>query len=430
MKKYELEANNCYIDVYHDDCLERLKKFKSNFFHSCVIDPPYLIKFMNQKWDGKDSVAHTVELWREVLRVLRPGGYCIAFASTRTYHILATVMQKAGFVPKNMGIWCTGQGMSKGLNISKGIDNHFKAKRKVVGYRKGQGNNYNKNTGKWGFKVNEKVPIELSATKKAKLYEGFKVNEKVPIELSATKKAKLYEGFNTQLKPAIEPFTIFQKPISEKNIVLNILRWNTGAFNIDACRIKSSVTDQANMAKVVGFNKSYSHGESSLSLTGGKNGSLHRRDRSKFDSTKGRWPANLILDDSKQVRELFPHTKSGAVKTTMKRKSPNKVYGGGLSKIGDPITLQDKEANEGSAARFFYVCKANKRDRNGSKHNTIKPIKLMRYLVRLITPPDGITLDCFAGTGTTGFAASLEGFDCVLIEKEKEYILDILKRFD
>ena len=189
------------------------------------------------------------------------------------------------------------------------------------------------------------------------------------------------EGRGTALKPAYEPIVLARKPLSEKTVAANVLRWGTGALNIDATRIGN-------------------------------------------ETSQGRWPANLCHDGSQQVLDLFPHTKTGSimphhVRTTSKTKNA----------YGERAALSESFAgDEGSAARFFYSAKASKTDRAGSKHPTVKPVSLMQWLVRMVTPPGGIILDPFAGSGTTGAAALLEGVNAILIERETEYIADIKRR--
>ena len=222
-----------------------------------------------------------------------------------------------------------------------------------------------------------------------------------------------WKGWGTALKPAYEPIVLARKPLSEKTVAANVLRWGTGALNIDACRIEG----------VKGVPASPCQQDSKIY---GKGASLTKGDTAGFDPNAGRWPANLCHDGSQGVLDLFPHTKSGTispdnVRTTSKtknaygeRKAPSEYFPG----------------DEGSAARFFYCPKASKQDRAGSKHPTVKPINLMRWLIRMVTPPNGIILDPFGGSGTTGEAAMCEGISAILIEREAEYISDIKRRIE
>lgn len=412
MKAYYLNINDIYVDIVRSDNLRYLKTLKSNSVGVCVTDPPYEIAFMHSakhKWD-KNSRAHTVELWREIFRVLKPGAFVLSFAATRTYDLLCASLRKAGFIKKDMFVWCYASGMPKGVNVSKAIDKHLGAKRKKVK----QYNIKNPPNLVGGANKGSDRPWRQRALEK-----GYhEVDDNNPV----TKEAKQWDGYFSGIKPAIEPIAVFQKPISESTIVKNILKWNVGAYNVDACRIKANEKD-IKAAKVPQPKFNSKNGKVYNMKTGeGRNGQT-------FDLSKGRFPSNVYLEDHEEIKSLFPYTKSGAVKTTMKRKKSNQIYGLGLSKVGNPITLQDIEANEGSASRFFFQAKANKQDRNGGKHITVKPIKLMRELVRLVTPNGETVLDPFSGTGTTGMAAYLEGFDSIMIEQSKEYVEDIKNRF-
>lgn len=222
---------------------------------------------------------------------------------------------------------------------------------------------------------------------------------------------------NTALKPAYEPIILARKPIEESTIAKNVMKYGIGGINIDGCRINGIVP-----STIQGQSKN----------RGIIYGTDQRNQKIFEPNNLGRWPANFIIDDSEEVLKLFPYTKSGELKTTHIRKSENKVYGKDLSKSGISPTLLDIDKNEGSAARFFYCAKASPQDRNEglekdveNKHETVKPLDLMKYLVRLITPKKGVVLDCFCGS--TGRAAVLEGFDCILID-ENEESLDIAKK--
>jgi site-specific DNA-methyltransferase (adenine-specific) len=237
------------------------------------------------------------------------------------------------------------------------------------------------------------------------------------------KSHNLGNGWGTALKPAWEPICLARKPLSESTVAANVLRWGTGALNIDGCRIPSSSADQKAMERVVGFNKSYSNGEPSISLEGGADGSLHKRDRSEFDGSKGRWPANLCHDGSPEVLEGFPDA-NGA--SSNGRNGVAGVYQDGIG-VAQQVPGY---ADSGSAARFFYTAKADADDRLNSKHPTVKPVDFMQWLVRLVCPKGATVLDPFAGTGTTGAASFIEGRRCVLIEREVEYLADIERRME
>jgi site-specific DNA-methyltransferase (adenine-specific) len=216
------------------------------------------------------------------------------------------------------------------------------------------------------------------------------------------------------LKPANEPIVLARRPLSEATVAANVLRWETGALNIDGCRIDGGLRP----------GRSSKESKSGLSGTSGVYGSFAVRGSIAIEDTAlGRWPANVVHDGSDEVLDLFPESSVTGI-----RKKPDRAP---VAPASTPFT-RGKNAPEytdsGSTARFFYSAKASKAERCGSKHPTIKPIALMRWLMRLVTPPGGLVLDPFAGSGTTGEAAFREGFRAVLIEREAEYQADIIRR--
>lgn len=230
-----------------------------------------------------------------------------------------------------------------------------------------------------------------------------------------------WQGWGTALKPAWEPIVLARKPLIG-TVAENVLEHGTGAINIDGCRVESSQEDQDYMLeRVGGFNNTKSIGGNGI-LGGGE-----VLDRSvTFDPTKGRFPANIIHDGSDEVVGCFPNAIGQIAKSVEDgRPHGNSVYS--PMKHGGPTHIPRIEESK-SAARFFYCAKASKSERSGSKHPTVKPIALMQYLCRLITPPSGVVLDPFAGSGTTGVAALREGFSPILIEREDEYVEDIKRR--
>ena len=219
-----------------------------------------------------------------------------------------------------------------------------------------------------------------------------------------------------KLTPNMELITLARKPLSERTVAANVLRWGTGALNIDMTRIMT--TDNVHIAT------------GSTGFGAGRKNNYEKgtgaRGRQYSQEARGRWPSNVAHDGSDEVLALFPETKSGILAQHHVRKGKSQIGTFDIrDRTGEPIqTFGD----EGSAARFFYTAKASELDRIGSHHPTVKPVSLMRWLVRLITPPNGTVLDMFAGTGTTGQAAMLEGFKSVLIEREVEYVEDIERR--
>lgn len=372
------------ITLYHGDCLRVLRKLPDNSVDSAVMDPPYHLSsvvkrfgsenaapaksgatgafkrasagFMGKKWDGGD-IAFRPAVWKQVYRVLKPGGYLIAFASSRGYGRMQVAIEKAGFDTHPMFAWIFGQGFPKATRI------------------------------------------------KAEGYDGFRYGKQ-------------------STKPAMEPIYMGQKPFSEENGTANILKWGTGAVNIDACRVGTEDEMREGASKLWSH---YREGEASAERRytdeGGTNFAMKPGPRG--GSPDGRWPANVIHDGSDEVMASFPSTVSGS--------RAEGEYGLIGSTVYNPVGTRPMPAVEGdagSAARFFYTAKADAEDRIGSKHPTVKPLDLVQYLVRFVTPPRGVVLDCFAGTGTTGEAAWRENMRAILIEKDPESIADIVARID
>ena len=334
--------------IVNEDCIKHLKTIEDNYFDSVVTDPPYELGFMGKYWDST-GIAFTTELWKEVYRTLKPGGYLLSFSASRNYHRMAVAIEDSGFEIRDQIMWIYGSGFPKSLNIGKQIDKKLGNKRISLGkYKTPDGGQ------------------ELST------YNNWKdstVQERRWPEV--TKGDSEWEGWGTALKPAHEPICMARKPISEKSVADNVLKHGTGGINIDGCRVELSKDDNL---------------QEGLKRDGSK---LDKTDISEAFNFKkldrkpglGRFPANLIHD--------------------------------GL---------------EEDWARFFYCPKANKKEKGDTNHPTVKPVNLMRYLVRLVTPKDGIVLDPFAGTGTTGEACILEDRNYYLIEAEESYIKDIENR--
>lgn len=379
-------------EVLHGDCLEVLKGFADNSIDAVVTDPPYEIGMMGKKWDGT-GIAYNVALWAEVLRVLKPGGHLLSFGGARTYHRMACAIEDAGFELRDCIMWLYGSGWPKGNDISKGIDKKFGAEREVIATR------------------------SSSLTAMGRTLEQREVLAKTNIEITAptTPEAKQWEGWNTQLKPAFEPIVMARKPVSEKTIVDNVLKHGTGAINIDACRVE---TDDV---LSIGSGKIWSGLKQNPDQEAGPSNPQH---------AGGRYPANVIHDGSEEVQEAFDAfgvKKSGKQRPEYVRKSElvQNTYG------ERKAVKRNNEASEGSASRFFYCAKASRSERGeDNTHATVKPQSLMRYLIKLITPPGGVVLDPFAGSGSTLIAARDEGFQFVGIEKEEEHIKIIHKRME
>lgn len=333
-------------ELIHGDCLEVLRGMPDNLVDAIITDPPYGLSFMGKKWDYD---VPSVEVWRECLRVLKPGGHLLSFAGSRTYHRMAVNVEDAGFEIRDQIMWVYGSGFPKSQNISKAIDKAAGAEREVIGsYQTGEGAAF-KHSG------NGTPQQHLAKAKEIK------------ITIPTTPEAKQWKGWGSALKPAHEPIVVARKSLIG-TIVENVLEHGTGGLNIDESRTED-----------------------------------------------GRFPANFIHDGSDEVVSLFPDSKAG---------KPRDDRGtGGMFSDGNGIPCAAQYGDDGSAARFFYSAKASTSERGEENiHPTVKPIDLMRYLCRLITPPNGIVLDPFMGSGTTGIAAEEEGFAFIGIEREEEYL--------
>ena len=325
--------------VRNGNNIEVIATFPDNSVDSIVTDPPYELGFMGKSWDSS-GIAYNVELWRECLRVLKPGGHLLSFGGSRTYHRMACAIEDAGFQIRDQIMWVYGSGFPKSHDVSKAID---------------------------------KV---------------------------ATDAAREWQGWGTALKPAHEPIVIARKPL-DGTVANNVLIHGVGGLNIDGCRVETTDSFGGGTKGTSGFAAGYEH------------------DGWVAGSSLGRFPANFIHDGSDEVVGLFPSSKAG-------KPRPDRGTGGIWSEsMGIPCGPQ--YGHDGSAARFFYCAKAGKAERNAgldglNNHPTVKPTTLMRYLVRLVTPPNGVVLDPFAGSGSTLVAATLEGFSSIGIEITKEYI--------
>lgn len=355
--------------------------------------------FMGQQWDTGET-AFAVEFWAQVYRVLKPGGHVVAFSGTRTYHRMVCAIEDAGFEIRDQIGWLYASGFPKSHDVSKGIDKAAGAVREVVG----RNPNHRSDSG-----------IDYAG-----VYAGGNTGA-ASITAPATDAARQWQGWGTALKPAWEPIVLARKPL-EGTVAANVLAHGTGAVNVDGCRVGMSADDAAAInAKHAGMDPASCQRAAGVSLgLSVKPMALVRASAHGL----GRWPANIVHDGSDEVVAAFPETHSagaaGYSKTREAYEASNMhVTGGSLFRIGD---------NGGSAARFFYSAKADADDRIGSKHPTVKPVDLMQWLCRLVTPPGGTVLDPFAGTGTTGEAAWREGFRAVLIEREAAYREDIARR--
>ena len=402
------------VTLHGGDCREVIKGMADNSIDSVVTDPPYalvsIVKrfansprnertenignpygrtgagFMGKKWDNGDA-AFAAEFWAEVYRVLKPGGHVLAFGGTRTYHRLACAVEDAGFEIRDQIGWAYGSGFPKSHNVGKGIDRAAGAQREIIAE---------------GDPVKRMIP---GADQNKAGWEKSNGRIYVPTETApATAEAEQWDGWGTALKPAWEPIVMARKPLAG-TVAENVMVHGTGAINIDECRVGS---DGGTTRGANGSN------------AGKERNVLHGGNFGVESIDAGRWPANIIHDGSDEVIAAFPDSNGGH----WSGETPSLV---GRQRMAGPESF---DAETGSAARFFYTAKADTHDRLGSKHPTVKPLDLMQYLVRLVTPPGGLVLDPFAGTGTTGEAAWREGMRAILIERETEYQTDIARRMD
>ena len=405
------------MKLIQGDSLEELKKLDDDSIDSIVTDPPYGLSFMGKKWDYD---VPKVEIWVECMRVLKPGGFLLSFAGTRTQHRMAVNIEDAGFEIRDMIAWVYGSGFPKSHNIGKAVDKLEGNEREYLGFDKSKLRN----------------PGNYTGGKYSEMRESD-YNTKATI----TKGNSPYEGWGTALKPSLEPITVARKPF-KGTVASNVLKYGCGGINIDACRVGSE-------------RRIFESG----GIKSGANNFVGNKEHitSGIRDVQGRFPANFIHDGSEEVVGLFPETKTGAVKNKVDNGANQPInLGGGLTK--------ERPADSGSASRFFYCAKASKADRNEgledfeektmyengkrkgmnnsetyydprtdktyktpkaitkNNHPTVKPTALMQYLVRLVTPPNGTCLDPFMGSGSTGKACKLEGFDFIGIDLDPEYV--------
>lgn len=373
----------------HGDCRELIATLADESVSAIVTDPPYELGFMGKKWDAT-GIAYDVQLWTQCLRVLKPGGHLLAFGGTRTYHRMASAIEDAGFEIRDSIHWIYGSGFPKSHDVSKAIDKAAGAEREVVG-------------------VN---PRHLGMSDSAKRalgglahgVSGGYVGDPSQITAPATDVARKWEGWGTALKPAHEPIVMARKPLGG-TVAANVLQHGTGALNIDGARVKMSAEDFRKMAAGV---------ENIRKRGGVVSGTVpfNASDLSGANpaSEKGRWPANVILDgsiDAEWVRFFYCAKPSRAERNA------------GLDALPE-VTKGSNFGNDGARphTKSGYTYKATTRN----THPTVKPLALMRYLVRLVTPPGGIVLEPFAGSGTTLAAAILEGFDAIGCELTADYL--------
>jgi site-specific DNA-methyltransferase (adenine-specific) len=418
--------------------LDILPTLPDNSVDSIVTDPPYELGFMGKKWDNS-GIAYSVELWTQCLRVLKPGGHLLSFGGTRTWHRVAVAIEDAGFEVRDSIAWMYGSGFPKSLDVSKAIDKAAGAEREVLTETVEDlfGEREQTKTKSAGIGTGDSYGKIVGERQKA-------ATNSVDITAPATPEAQQWEGWGTALKPAFEPIVVARKPLIG-TVAENVLTHGTGGLNIDGSRISTTDRFGGGAKGSSGFAANYD----SEGWTPG--------------SDLGRWPANVILDEytAELLDEQSGHSVSKPFQGDGKKHFSRSMSGGAKAFSGS--THNDS----GGASRFFYVAKASKRDRNeglediegkeiGGKgnglartcavcgasimnpcecpdrtfvnptrqnfHPTVKPTDLMRYLIKLVTPPGGVVLDPFTGSGSTGKAAILEGFRFIGCELTEDYI--------
>lgn len=405
------------IEILHGDCLAVLRTIPDCSVDSIVTDPPYGLNFMGRKWDYD---VPGVDVWAECLRVLKPGGHLLAFAGTRTQHRMAMRIEDAGFEIRDMIAWVYGSGFPKSLDVSKAIDKAAGAEREVVG------------------KLRTNVGIQ-GGNFSSKSAQG-----EVYITAPATEAAQQWQGWGTALKPALEPITLARKPLFG-TVAANVLEHGTGALNIDGCRVAPTGESRPRIGEPSQDRRYIESGGTDFAAIPGTRGG----------DPAGRWPANLMHDGSDEVLQAFPH--SHGQKASVTGAEPSNTLRAVYDGLAGDRSPMAPRGDTGSSARFFYCAKASRADRNegtasgdspavatsatmrerenanwqqrnGNHHPTVKPTELMAYLCRLVTPPGGLVLDPFMGSGSTGKAAIREGFRFTGIERESEYVEIARKR--
>jgi len=330
------------MKIIQGDSLIKLKELPENSVDSIVCDPPYGLSFMGKKWDYD---VPSVELWKEAMRVLKPGGHLLSFAGSRTYHRMAVNIEDAGFEIRDQIMWVYGSGFPKSHNIGKAVDKTLGAKREVVGTVKITG--HGKDNVKHGTQNRNKLEFD-------------KLSDE-----AVTEEAKKYEGWGTALKPAHEPIVVARKPLSEKTIAKNVLEWGTGGINIDGCRVGTEERE----------NPQYEGGDLMAISKGGK-----QEWKGKKEIVQGRFPANFIHDGSDEATEGLGDKARYFYTAKASKKDRNE----GLEDMEDKVKLTQMRSANGTGDKNFDGGFQDSIQKNN--HPTVKPTKLMQYLVRLVTP--------------------------------------------
>lgn len=441
-------------EILQGDCQDILKTLPENSVDSIVTDPPYELGFMGKSWD-KTGIANNIELWKECLRVLKPGGHLLAFSGTRTYHRMASAIEDAGFEVRDMIEWVYGSGFPKSLNIGKAVDKiagETGRKEKFTEWMRSTGittGEINKITNsfmgshyltakeqpaiptsaiwailrphikieipKWVDELVERIEREREVvgqtTTNKTVYQNIG-GTNISGEIDITKGTSEWEGWGTALKPAHEPICMARKPI-QGTVAENCLKWGTGGINIDDSRVEHN--EECKMMKA--------QTDDEVMTGGGKYGQAGRRQDVLELKPNGRFPANLIHDNSEEVRECFPNESGRFFKSIIYQAKASKSE---RNKGCEELPIKSAGGLQGRADGSL----GGEPVTAHNNHPTVKPVALMEYLIKMVTPKNGVVLDPFAGSGSTGVACKQLGVGYILIENEPEYIEIINKRLE
>ena len=375
------------------DCRTVLATLDDASIDAIVCDPPYELGFMGKAWDNS-GIAYDVTVWQQCLRVLKPGGHLIAFGGSRTYHRLAVAIEDAGFEIRDQIQWIYGSGFPKSLDVSKAMDKQAGAVRDVVGTEKRTG----KDVGTYGA------------------YAGNNT-----ITAPATDLAKQWQGWGTALKPAHEPAVLARKPLCG-TVADNVTTWGVGALNIDGTRVATDDKKNTTIERYANKNApSSSHPNWVHINRGGR-----FDEAAKQSAVIGRWPANVIFDEEAALLLGEPSRFFYTAKASKAEREAGLYY-----EEWQDARVTGMQSDAGMPYRIENGIPTNPKappSQRANHHPTVKPLSLMRYLVRLVTPKGGKVLDPFMGSGSTGCAAVLEGFDFVGIDITPEYVAIAQKR--
>ena len=416
--------------------MDVLDTIEDKSIDAIITDPPYELGFMGKKWDAS-GIAYNVELWKKALRVLKPGGYLLAFGGTRTFHRIACAIEDAGFEIRDCIMWLYGSGFPKSLNIGLAIDKKNGVESEVVGTMNAPDL--------------QDVGLKQKALGNGHIQSFGQITNAERIEYQIKKASNQWNGWGTQLKPAYEPIIVAKKPV-ENSITENVIKYGVGGINIDECRVPYGEetdnrigTDAVNTSKCGFWSKDASSGDIQMY------------------KDNGRFPANIIHDGSEEAISGMPETQTGNIKPHENK--ANAI----VDMMASKEITSSFNGDFGSASRYFYCAKAGNKDRdegldtfeeishakiNGRKedslgatrqygggtnpylsvssprknvHPTVKPVELMQYLVRLVSPKGATILDIFNGSGSTGKAVAFENrerdanYKYIGIELEKDY---------